>query len=323
MRYFQSLLIVICITSFLHARGHIIDTQRTQDSPTEQNNEDAVQFRHVRCRQVWEEAQNSGRSYETMEALKADLLRYEDKFIEFRVLHAEGNDRRMEKTKHLELQQEFNDLLKRHGIETSEELGEPVQVFSDMRLNKLWKQASSAGHFSAEELEDLKREFEHHEHNLDEFRQTTESLQTGANKDDPDFGVRTMEGKLHLRKITDDYKRLELLTVPAHERSVFVEPRVHQMWMEAINGNFTGEELVSLREELRHFEEQLQQSDDKRGEAIQAELKYHISKSSGERVEPAIHQELSREVMDIAKTISQQHGKLSERIKSKRHREEL
>jgi hypothetical protein len=56
------------------------------------------------------------------------------------------------------------------------------------------------------------------------------------------------------REIRDNADRLERLTARGSNESDFIEPKVQGLWRIAQAGNFTPDELASIKIELHHFE---------------------------------------------------------------------
>ncbi len=54
------------------------------------------------------------------------------------------------------------------------------------------------------------------------------------------------------------YDRLERMTLLGPKSRDFEEPKVQGLWKIALKGDFSTEELESLRTELRHYEQRLQ-----------------------------------------------------------------
>lgn len=54
------------------------------------------------------------------------------------------------------------------------------------------------------------------------------------------------------------YDRLERMTLLGPKSRDFEEPKVQGLWKIALKGDFSSEELESLRTELRHYEQRLQ-----------------------------------------------------------------
>jgi alpha-2-macroglobulin receptor-associated protein len=57
-------------------------------------------------------------------------------------------------------------------------------LFKDKKLNKLWDRAELSGAFTAEEMDALKEEFQHHEEKVDFYYSLIENLDNVKNKKD-------------------------------------------------------------------------------------------------------------------------------------------
>lgn len=60
------------------------------------------------------------------------------------------------------------------------------------------------------------------------------------------------------RELKHGYDRLERMTLQGPKSRDFEEPKVQGLWKIALKGDFSSEELESLRTELRHYEQRLQ-----------------------------------------------------------------
>lgn len=59
------------------------------------------------------------------------------------------------------------------------------------------------------------------------------------------------------RELKHGYDRLERMTLLGPKSRDFEEPKVQGLWKIALKGDFSPEELESLRTELRHYEQRL------------------------------------------------------------------
>lgn len=162
-------------------------------------------------------------------------------------------------------------------------------MFKDKKLNSLWEKAEVAG-FNRDELEKLKEEFHHHqdkvdvyysllddlgknapkkghenainEDELDDFNEidhkAEDNINTAHLKNRNDIHTENVnELRDHHRSIKDSIDRLERAVSKGPNSKDFIEPRVQALWKDALNTNFSDEELQSLREELMHYEARL------------------------------------------------------------------
>ncbi|XP_013420577.2 alpha-2-macroglobulin receptor-associated protein-like [Lingula anatina] len=112
-----------------------------------------------------------------------------------------------------------------------------------------------------------------------------------------------------------DYERLEFLAkkVPDGETK-FTEPKVHELWMQAKQVDFSPEELVAFEEELRHFEHKLKKHADMTKEFEETVKDY---KKSGKDI-PLKVEKMDEKNRDYAKKIKKHHTELQRKI-DKRH----
>ncbi|XP_073816667.1 alpha-2-macroglobulin receptor-associated protein [Musca autumnalis] len=161
-------------------------------------------------------------------------------------------------------------------------------LFKDKKLNKLWEKAEVSG-FTAEELNSLKQEFEHHQDKVDVYYSLLENLgsnvdvnkhENAVNEDELDifnsisndpndneiqtpemmrskYESSINEVRDHHRGIKDHYERLERLVSSGPHSQDFIEPKVQGLWRIAQSSNFTEKELASIKTELHHFESRL------------------------------------------------------------------
>lgn len=90
--------------------------------------------------------------------------------------------------------------------------------------------------------------------NLDKFNTIELREEAEPNKDYLDK-VNMLRDK-H-KDIRDGYDHLFLLSAKGPNSREFVEPKVQGLWKVAVESNFTGDELESLRIELLHYENRL------------------------------------------------------------------
>jgi len=146
-------------------------------------------------------------------------------------------------------------------------------VFRDKKLNKLWLKAEKQG-FSADQLDTLKEEFQHHQDKIDQYYQILNQLHTKSSGDDLGNAV---EHVLHAEVTektwkTDNpqqvlkekhaelklgYEYLNERIMPDIRKMEFDEPQVNSLWEMAKNASFSTKELESLKNELHHFEHRI------------------------------------------------------------------
>ncbi|XP_072949948.1 alpha-2-macroglobulin receptor-associated protein [Epargyreus clarus] len=157
-------------------------------------------------------------------------------------------------------------------------------LFKDKKLNMLWQKAESSG-FTSEELAALKEEFVHHQEKIDQYYDLLEKVDKGediegyknaVNEEElekfneirsmPDEGNEGLShdfiGKANLvrdkhRDLRDGYDKLMRVASRGPNNREFIEPKVQGLWRLAVAGNFTVDELESLKVELQHYENRL------------------------------------------------------------------
>ncbi|CRK92374.1 CLUMA_CG005913, isoform A [Clunio marinus] len=165
-------------------------------------------------------------------------------------------------------------------------------LFKDKKLNKLWERAEIGG-FTPDELQTLKEEFLHHEEKVQMYYSMLEKLtdvkdnrgveqhQNAINEDELDtfnevvapektdndiyqnqknedkhqeYISKANQVREKHREIRDNADRLERMTARGSSESEFIEPKVQGLWRVAQAGNFSADELASIKIELHHFE---------------------------------------------------------------------
>ncbi|XP_037808616.1 alpha-2-macroglobulin receptor-associated protein-like [Lucilia sericata] len=204
-------------------------------------------------------------------------------------------------------------------------------LFKDKKLNKLWEKAEVSG-FTAEELNSLKQEFEHHQDKVDVYYSLLENLgtQVDVNKhenainedelenfnmipsdpndneiDTPTASAKKYENHInevreHHRGLKDHYDRLERLVSAGPHSQDFIEPKVQGLWRVAQASNFTDNELSSIKSELHHFESRLLKLRHLHAEHALQKEKYKNEK----------HKDKSNRFEDMEDTIKKQSRKV-------------
>ncbi|XP_067106108.1 alpha-2-macroglobulin receptor-associated protein [Osmerus mordax] len=236
-----------------------------------------VEFRIAKLNQVWEKAIRMQLPPVRQAELHSDLKIQEKDELQWKKLKAEGLDENGERE--AKLRRSFNVILAKYGMDGKKDT-RPLEsnnlkdhdsregdMFDDPRLDKLWNKAKTSGKFSEDEMESLKREFQHHKDKIHEYNivmdtvSRTEEIHKNA--------ISPLEGDvkedvLHqkhtdlkdkMRNLNQGFERLRKLSHEGFsEDSEFREPRVIELWEMARTANLTDDELDSLKEELRHFE---------------------------------------------------------------------
>lgn len=151
-------------------------------------------------------------------------------------------------------------------------------MFKDKKLNKLWEKAEHSG-FSAEELQALKEEFNHHQEKIDQYYALLSKTENRAAEDhknsvddkldrfneiqnqeeepDDNYVQKANELRDRHRDIRDGFDRLHRIAAKGPKSEEFVEPKVQGLWKLALETDFTPDELESLKVELLHYEKRL------------------------------------------------------------------
>lgn len=151
-------------------------------------------------------------------------------------------------------------------------------MFKDKKLNKLWEKAEHSG-FTAEELQALKEEFNHHQEKIDQYYALLSENENRAAEDhknsvddkldrfneiqnqeeepDDNYVQKANELRDRHREIRDGFDRLHRLAAKGPKSEEFVEPKVQGLWKLALETNFSADELESLKVELLHYEKRL------------------------------------------------------------------
>lgn len=245
-------------------------------------------FRLAKINLIWSKAQKRLTEFK-LKTLFSELKVQDKEELQLKRLKADNLDK--DGLKEAELRNKFSSIIERYGLadhfdkdmSNSESNNADGQVnshnlFKDKKLNKLWSKAESAG-FTESELKMLKDEFAHHqekvlqyyslleEHNSRKLREENafvneafmENLQDLEDKAETTVENLAVEGVRNThRELKNGYDRLERMTLLGPKSRDFEEPKVQGLWKIALKGDFSSEELESLRTELRHYEQRLQ-----------------------------------------------------------------
>uniref|UniRef100_A0A8K9X4J1 Low density lipoprotein receptor-related protein associated protein 1 n=1 Tax=Oncorhynchus mykiss TaxID=8022 RepID=A0A8K9X4J1_ONCMY len=236
-----------------------------------------VEFRIAKLNQVWEKATRMQLPPVRQAELHSDLKIQEKDELQWKKSKAEGMDENGERE--AKLRRGFNVILAKYGMDGKKDT-RPLEsnnlkdhdiregdMFDDPRLDKLWNKAKSSGKFSEEEMQSLKREFQHHKDKISEYNIVMDTV--SRTEEIHKNVISPLEGEvkqhvLHqkhtdlkdkMRDLNQGFERLRKLSHEGFsEDSEFKEPRVKELWEMAQRANLTGDELDSLKEELKHFE---------------------------------------------------------------------
>lgn len=253
---------------------------REMNNPKPSGSDDGktVEFRIAKLNQVWEKAIRMQLSPVRQAELHSDLRIQEKDELQWKKLKAEGLDEDGERE--AKLRRGFNVILAKYGMDGKKDI-RPLEsnnlkdhqvregeMFNDPRLDKLWNKARTSGKFSEDEMESLRREFQHHKDKIHEYNIVMDTVsrteEIHKNEISPLEGEGGTEQALHqkhtdlkekMRHLNQGFERLRKLSHQGFsDDSEFREPRVIELWEMARSANLTDDELDSLKEELRHFE---------------------------------------------------------------------
>lgn len=228
----------------------------------------------------------------------------------------------------------------------------PKPTFRDSKLDKLWKKAEKSG-FSQEQLMILHEEFEHQQDKLDDHYETMNMIEEEIEKRaksseksensleiDPvkESKKKTMKSSKKTESSQNKKARLDenvhqslkekhgdvkkgydrlhnkIATGVIDESMPFEEEQVNQLWKEALNGKFSDDELVSLREELEHYETRI-----KKLKHFQNQLERHAIGSKESSSNSDIDDEtkhIKRRVKDLNQKVDKSYKTLKKKIQS-------
>nr|CAG4649493.1 EOG090X09CU [Scapholeberis mucronata] len=297
-------------------------------------------FRVAKLNLVWAKAQKRLTEFK-LKTLYSELKVQDKEELQLKRFKADNLDR--DGLKEAELRKKFAGILGRFGLDDhfdkatfqvdpdmSNSVSNHQNIFKDKKLNKLWLKAESAG-FTETELKTLKEEFVHHQEKVLEFYSlldehnnafvneayfdNLQDLDEGTEKlvDNPAVeGVRSSH-----RELKHGYDRLERMTLLGPKSRDFEEPKVQGLWKIALKGDFSPEELESLRTELRHYEQRLLKLRFLQNQKNKSDL---TSDESNNRSEIIDAKELGQRIKLQSRKVEKLHADLEARI-TQRHLE--
>lgn len=238
---------------------------------------DPVEFRIAKLNQVWEKANRMQLAPRRLSDLHSDLKIQEKDELKWKKLKAEGLDEDGERE--AKLRRNFYIILAKYGMDNKQDNraldsnnlkdhdSKLEETFGDPRLDKLWNKAQSSGKFSEEELQILRKEFEHHKDKIHEYNVVMDTVsrteEIHKNEISPLDGEQKTSSlhekhkdlKNRMRNLNQGLERLRKITHEGFDSdNEFKEPKVIELWEMAKRSNLSEDELDSLKEELRHFE---------------------------------------------------------------------
>lgn len=91
---------------------------------------------------------------------------------------------------------------------------------------------------------------------FNEIQAQSDQAEVSSNKHNEYANDRNLVRERH-RDLRDNIDRLERLTAKGPNNQEFVEPKVQALWRVAADGNFSNDELASIKMELMHYESRL------------------------------------------------------------------
>ncbi|XP_057381694.1 alpha-2-macroglobulin receptor-associated protein-like [Daphnia carinata] len=304
-------------------------------------------FRLAKINLIWAKAQKRLTEFK-LKTLYSELKVQDKEELQLKRLKADNMDK--DGLLEADLRRKFGSIIERYGLGEHFDKDKPNSesndaynqasshsLFKDKKLNKLWLKAESAG-FTESELKMLKDEFTHHqekvlqyyslleEHNSRKLREENafvneafmENLQDLEEKADATVKNSSVEGVRNThRELKHGYDRLERMTLLGPKSRDFEEPKVQGLWKIALKGDFSSEELESLRTELRHYEQRLQKL---RFIQAQHSLQQAKTESSNEKNNSENVNDLRQKIKLQSRKVEKLHADLEARI-TQRHLE--
>lgn len=298
---------------------------------------DERKFRSGRVNQVWEKAKRMELPTLKMTDLYADLKHQDRLMMEHK--QNKKNQGEDDGLREAELTDALHDIMVNYGIigrrkatpdQKKKKLSSDSRFVEDPKLDKLWQTANKHGKFTEDELKSLHLEFMHHRKKVEEYELL--KSETGEMNDMSDNAVeKQLKKEEHnmkqekmteiLEDIKEGYERLHLKTKQGTlngDSVPFTEPRVAALWDEARKGNFTDQELDSIKEELRHFQTRIQKHlffRDQLKNSVE-KVKFHGGKDAVPTEHIEVHDHLENKVQDLAAKVKKMHHDLSKKLSS-------
>ncbi|XP_035669994.1 alpha-2-macroglobulin receptor-associated protein-like [Branchiostoma floridae] len=320
--YVHLVLLVVCAQLCLTGAGKY-SKEKNDFHPKEKRDRE---FRSAKVQAAWEKAQKLVSEAKLAE-LHSDLKLHEMEEFKWKKLKAEGGDQDGEKEANL--RENLLKLMSKYGIDGGKyeqmrsrndvemnmrHAKDAAREFTDHRIKKIWMKAQKAG-FSPEELEDLRTELKHHQEKVEEYQMMANEI--------PDYKENTIEGrdknvelKQKFRELRDDLGKLDLkISSGYNDEMDFKEPKVKELWAAALRGNFTDDELKSIKEELSHFQKKMDKhSHYKQALVASQQQKEDVGKEQFPQEKQARHADLLDKVKDIGYKVKKHYKDLHYRI---------
>lgn len=211
------------------------------------------------------------------------------------------------------------------------------QIFRDKKLDKLWRKAQNSN-LNDEQMKILKEEFRHHEEKMEQYNQIIDDINARQTIDrakgqDWENSMNRILNEEELKEgldsdahqalkdkhfeIKENYKRLSdrILSGVNGIKSLeeeFEEENVQKLWDLALKSNFEREELMSLRDELEHYQNRIRKL--KHFES-QLELDSIAGKEINENIDEYNEDKhLKSKVKELNHKVNKLHNELETRI---------
>ncbi|CAH0553413.1 unnamed protein product [Brassicogethes aeneus] len=289
-----------------------------------------------------------------LRSLFGELQLHDKEEITWKHLRAEGKDK--DGLKEAELRKKLLAIMANYELsDQTEDVHNPEKVkpyrplneagdkhinkslFKDKKLNKLWLKAEIAG-FTAEELQALKEEFDHHQDKIDQYYSLLDDVrgnevnhdensvddeldkfnQIDQKEEEPpkkDYIDKVNLLRENNKQIKDGYDHLHVLAAKGPASREFVEPKVNGLWKIAVESNFSHSELESLRIELKHYENRLLKLRHIQAEHALTEAKHKGKIPAGDK--QYAHSVVAETIKKQARKVEKIHLELETRIMQK------
>lgn len=300
-------------------------------------------FRMNKINLVWQKVRLNFPDAEKLEALYVSLKEHDLKELAYKHSKMQGvGDEDGEDA--AKLRQDFSAILQEFGLKdkylpelkpkqydrpakspTTDQFNEILPdkntEFNNPKLDTLWKSAAQSG-FSESELETLKVELNHHQEKVDELnvllddvdvRLLSNKILQEAPMRASDFGEEPKNKEVNNLKEALNKNLDRLQTKVKGNVTSFTENRVINLWSRALKGNFTENELASLKEELSHFQKKIEKHNWIRGQVEMIEADHQ----QGKTFEADHHKEMKRRDTEMYRKIKKLGSHLEEWVGSR------
>lgn len=247
--------------------------------------EEAEPFRMRKVNLVWLKAKKIGLSKERLNELFVELQRQDKDERKWKHKKAEGHDKdgEMEAT----IRQNLVRIMDKYGLgEQSEPSPNSSDKLFDLetnrvkksphlrdgRLDKLWQAAVDEGQFDKHELEELRKELDHHhekwkEYNtliglVSEHEEKNQNVVGKKDQNNEDILIKLREEmNIKQKEIETNYRQLKMKVVKGPGEEDFQDHRVKDLWKRAKAQILSEDELAVMKEELKHFDHKIAKHD--------------------------------------------------------------